>query len=173
MAWSLATGIALGFLSVAPMLKWPETFPLWTPLAATSLGAGVTWLLLILDWRKMLWRIEEITGADLGKDDAKDEPKAKPTVRVEVKSENGRVIEYDDLPGTIEILREVAVAHLVRGITLSRRELAGATNLSEGKADSLLKEMRRLGHARFIGGEPNAGTELTQKGRATFIQMAK
>ena len=130
-----------------------------------ALGGGfcVAWFALLISQRKHLWIIETIIGQDIDGDRAIGKPEPK-TINIEVSDPENRQIAYDVLPADERMLRDVAIAVFKKGCAFSRRELTQSTSLSENEIIALQTEMRRHGYARYKGGKPNAGTELTRKG---------
>jgi len=158
---ALGCGVAVCILAVGATLQWD--LPWWTPIMALGGGFSVAWFILLISQRKHLWIIETIIGQDIDGDGAVGEPKSK-TINIEVIDPENRQIAYDVLPADEEMLRDIAIAVFKKQCAFSRRELAQATSLSENDIITLQTEMRRHGYARYKGGKPNAGTELTRKG---------
>lgn len=163
-AWAGITGLAIG-LGAVPLTMW-QSWPWWTPAGVAAGGFAISWLMLLADWRKALWRVEEITHADLDGDKIVGEPERKPDVvhiELEEQQQTGRRVRYLDLPVSDEEIHRVAVAVLLHQRPFSRRALADL--LSDTKFRKLQRAMIEAGLAFYPGG-PNAGAELTAAGRA-------
>lgn len=162
-----AAGCAIAAFLPALGLTIIKGWSWWIPPSALVGAFSLSWFVLLFDQRKLLRIVETVIGKDIDGDGFEGQPQPepeKPPFRIQVESEGGRVIRFDDLPVDEETMVQVAAAVLQRGCNLSRRELAGATNLSEEKANELLEQMRFLRYARYKGATGNAGTELTNKG---------
>jgi hypothetical protein len=97
---SLCTGLLVGTLSTAVLMAFGvkvNPAQLWAGLALFVMTC--TWLLLLIDTRRLLWAIERLTGMDIDRD---GEVGPEQTLRVQVETDRGqkiasaRVLEVSD-----------------------------------------------------------------------------
>lgn len=158
-AWAGITSLAIG-LGTIPVTLW-QGWSWWTPATVAAGGFAISWLILLADWRKALWRVEEITHADPD-GDREEEPREEP-VHIELEDKDGRNFRYIDLPTSDEELHRVAVEVLLNGRAFSRRALNGV--IGAEKFRRLQRAMLKAGLIVFPSG-PRGGAELTAAGRA-------
>ena len=174
-AWAGLTGVAIGLLvaPIAVMAHWPW----WIVPASSSAGAGLAWFVLIPRWHQLLWRVEEIVGADLDEDDQVGHPTRPRNIRVEI-VEQGRQhhrIRFVDLPPTIEDSHLEQIAHAVmprpegEGRPFSRRSLQGI--ISPEQYRDLKEALLGAGLVTLAGRSERAGIVLTGAGRAFLRQF--
>jgi hypothetical protein len=160
---AIGCGVAACLLSVG--LTFGLDWPWWVPVVTLGGTMSLAWFVLLTDQRRLLRVVEKIVGRDIDGDGAVGVPE-RPAISIEVTDPENRQIAYDVLPANEEMLRDVALAVFSKDCPFSRRELARTTNLSEDEIIGLQTSMRQHGYARYKGGKPNAGTELTKKGEA-------
>ncbi len=163
-AWAGLTGVALG-LAAIPVTVW-QRWEWWTPLAVLAGGAAATWFVLLADWRRALWRIEEMTGVDVDGDEQIGPPPIS-TIRVEVAE--GRSMTFLDLP--LDQARTTTLARLALAGRLSERDVALV--LDRKTWGNLRARLLDGGFVRWRNpAEPRSGLLLTAKGRAVFTTLA-
>lgn len=158
---AIGCGVAACLLSIGATFAFD--WPWWVPIVTLGGTMSLAWFVLLMDQRKLLRVVERIIGRDIDGDGAIGTPE-RPSISIEVTDPENRQIAYDVLPADEEMLRDVALAVFKKDCPFSRRELARMTRLSEDEVINLQTAMRRHGYAKYRGGKPNAGTELTKKG---------
>jgi hypothetical protein len=158
----------LGLLIVSIRGEWPlqirYVFGFLFLLTTIFLLA---WLYLLGAHRSLLWFVETITGKDLDGDREKGKPEKEP-FPVEWTDKENKKQERHYWPIPEEQVREIGKAHLHQGVSLSKRELAKHTSLSEEKALEVLKYMRQKAYAQYVDGNT---TQLSGRGEYFFKQL--
>lgn len=162
-AWAGLTGVACSLLSI-PITIWSE-WPWWAPLVVLGGGAAITWLMLLVRWQNLLWRIEEIIGIDLDGDKIPGYPAKQTPIQIEITDQNQKSIRFIDLPIADEQMQRIAIA-MSNGASFSRRGLAGV--ISDNDYRILSEVMINAGLLRWKNDKPNQGGELTAAGRAVL-----
>jgi len=130
--------------------------------------AFVMWFKLLGSHRKLLWLVEIITGKDWDKDHQIGQPRKLEPFCVDWTDRENKRKEKHYWPIPEEQVREIGKAHLRRGASLSKRELAKHTSLSEEKALEVLAYMRQKAYAHYVDGNK---TELTGRGDYFFSRL--
>lgn len=142
------------------------------PLAGLVTGLGLTGWLFFRFSERAHWMIERIAGLDLNMDGYVGQPQvieAPPPLRVVLEQDQGRQVEYIDLPHRDKL------PYLASGLAEGTRTFSlDSCNhvLSRKEFGELRDEMLRRGLARWKN--PNAanrGLELTPAGRAIFRRI--
>jgi hypothetical protein len=148
-----------------------DAWPWWViPIVffcAFVIVSGFWWFKLLGAHRKLLWLVEMITGKDLDQDGQKGPPRQAEPFCVEWTDRENKRKEKHYWPVPEAQIREIGQAHL-RGVNLSKRELAKHTSLSEEKALEVLAYMRQKAYAQYVDGNR---TELTGRGEWFFKQL--
>lgn len=139
-------------------------------LAITS----VSWVLLLLDSRRLLWGLERITGMDLDDDDVIGELQT-----IEIHLQEGgqtRIIGAQWLGMSDERLLMLA-ADLVRGRSLAEGELGKDKALFPSGINEYRTVRKRLAEAGLVAlvnrDAPSQGYRITAAGRAVFRRLAE
>lgn len=164
-AWSAITGIAVASMVTAfkVWLGWSWHWPLVACFASTS----ITWILLLVDWRAMLWRVETITGMDVDKDGSKGKPEEKPNSHVvEFTDHSKKKKAWIEMPVDEKMMLKIAKAYGSGRFEFSRRDMMAATRISDDKFEKLQKLFLERAWAVYRKeGAPNSGVELTAAGK--------
>lgn len=142
----------------------------WALLAFVLTSAGC-WLFLLRDWRGIvLHRLETITDRDLDGDLIIGAPQK---VRVEIAEDNGRKMQFVDLPGDPDAIEKLA-AGLLAGKALSEGQWTGAgAPFTRAAFVQLRDELILRGLAEWIvKGSPTRGARLTSRGRAVMRYLS-
>lgn len=172
--WQAVISAVLGgvlVLVITVFLSIENEWSLWVPplsfLGATALILFCAWLWRLGAHCKLLWLVEMITGKDLDQDGQKGPPRQAEPFCVEWTDRENKRKEKHYWPVPEAQIREIGQAHL-RGVNLSKRELAKHTSLSEEKALEVLAYMRQKAYAQYVDGNR---TELTGRGEWFFKQL--
>jgi len=170
---STITGISLG-LSVGA-LAWVAGHdrPAALGLLSASIIQSGTWLLSLSRWHKWVYRLEDLTGWDLNQDGRIGREDPPEPVRVEVIQDNGRRVDFIDLPASQDQLVSLA-SGLITGIPLSENNWTGSgAPFSKREFHSIRDLLIRRGLARWINPRARAqGLELTGSGRSVMRRFA-
>jgi hypothetical protein len=174
LAQSFVSGLiaALLTLAVANLADW-ERPGTWA-LGAGALVAAAYWFSTLASWRRVVYAVETATGRDwdgdnrIGEPDEPGEP-----IRIEVASEDGRHVEFIDLPASQEQLIRLAEG-LLNGATLSEAAWTGAGNIfTRAEFAQLRNELIRRGLAAWNNPKtPARGATLTPGGQAAMRYFA-
>ena len=168
------TGAVCGLAALA-ITAWFE-LPAWgiagTVAAVATAGA---WLSYRGRWQ---WLLERITGADLNADGyiGKPEPQQAPAlsapIRVEVSRDEGRAVDFIDLPYPEKL--PALAAGLLAGRQFAQTSWVGAGQLfSRSEFDQVRDTMIERGLAAWKNPEAKAqGVTLTAAGRAVMRRLA-
>lgn len=171
------TGVLAGLL--AHVLRWPPGVSPWIVWLITTF-AVTSWAF----WRyseRGQWLIERITGADLNGDSFIGQPQAPmlpapaEPMRVIVSQDQGRSVDYIDLPPGIDAEK---MRLLARGVLGGRQFAlsvwAGPHQVfSRSEFEALRSVLIERGLATWRNpGSPNQGITLTGPGRAVFRRFA-
>lgn len=172
LAQSVITGaIMAGATWAAASLAEAEQPALLAALVG-ALAACAVWLSGLRAWRRVTYRLEDLTGEDYNGDGEIGEPQ---TVRVEVTQAEGqgRHTAFIELPASIEQLTRLA-AGLLEGAPFSEAHWTGAAGgFTRGEFSQLRAELIRRGLARWNNpGTPARGAALTPAGRAVMGKFA-
>jgi len=118
---SIITGVVIGAGVTATGLYFGRSRPWALGGWVAVLVVCVIWLLSLARWHKWVYKLEELTGLNLNGDPYVGPP---PTVRVEIREEEGRKGTIARLPATEAQLYELARA-LVKGATFSIEDWTG------------------------------------------------
>lgn len=170
-------GVAVGTVTLAiPAAIWTGA-PWWAPPAAALAIGGVTFaassVALVTDHRRLLWALEETVSLDPDRDGTVGEPLDPEILRVELTRDNGRRMDYIDLPGTPDQLRSLAVG-LLNGKGTSEAAWTGAGRpFSRSEYAALRAAMIERGLSSWANPDHHAqGWELTAAGRAILRKVA-
>lgn len=172
-------GLTAAFITAlcASYFEWSWWIPVLITGLVTTVGAVGIWFILLIDHRKLLVIIEDITGIDLDGldgDGTKGKPGNSGITRIEVtdrrteleEGEERKQMQFGDLPVDEETLRNIAIAIFYDKGSFSRSALVEARVISDSACRKLHEAMREAGWARYVDDKPTSGTELTGKGRA-------
>ena len=163
---AILSGLVAGAL--AAWLGWP----FWgIGFTAAAVAALASWLQYRARWAFVL---ERVLGVDLNHDGFVGEPYAEPArvepLRVIVEEDQGRHVEFIDLPYP-EKLPQLA-AGLLAGHTFAQESFNHI--LKRDKFNTVRDEMIRRGLARWkVPGAPTQGVELTPAGRAVMKRITE
>ncbi|HFD38520.1 MAG TPA: hypothetical protein ENJ31_01535 [Anaerolineae bacterium] len=150
------------------------------PLAAwAGLALGIStlaWLVLLGQTRRLLWAVERAIAQDLDGDGAvgKPVPPPPPTIRVEVAREDGRQVQFVDLPISPRAAGIIARG-VLRGQRLSESAWSGRGGVcSRSEFGRFRAVLIERGWAVWRNPQaPAQGIELTAAGRAVFRRLAE
>lgn len=165
LAQSLITGLFFGSAGVAVV-------DVATGLAFGLGCAGICWLILTDQHRRLLWNIETWTGADLDGDGETGKPQ---TTRIEIDVTDGQQRQLINLDTDIPLEKQIKFAKGVqRGKPLTEREWTGAGRLF---TDAEFEELRDALMARGLAKWKNSrhrkqGWILTGRGEKVMQRLA-
>jgi len=144
----------------------------WGTVAVVLVGAfGISWALLLVDHRRLLWALETLTRLDIidRSGDVGEPEQRRVTVEVVDRNQNGRGrIGYYNLSVDDQTLADVARAVLTLGVPFSRPGLTGAGVISHDQYRALAQEFVEAGLAVDV--PPNKRI-LTAAGRSLLRQL--
>ena len=163
---ALVTAVAFGGLGVLVAL-W-RSWPAWIGGAVAVASFATAWLLLLQGQRDLLWRTEEIVGADLDGDGTVGEPEPVPQViRLELTDRPDKAMSFLELVGISEadLLR---ISRLALQDRLSERNI----NLPRETWQRVRDELVERGLLAWrVDGAPRQGVVTTDAGRQTFERL--
>jgi hypothetical protein len=175
---SAVTGFLAGGAVGATAWILDAEHPLSLAGASWIVATYIAWLAYRAGWQ---YRLERVLGIDLTGDDVIGEPVEEsaslpaptPKVRVEISKDDGRGVEWLDLPVDYERLVMFS-REMTKGATFSYASLAGRDKLFSRPEFEILRDaFLKRGFARWINPHSrNQGVELTGKGRALIRQFA-
>jgi len=167
------TGVLVGLLAWA----FNATFSPW-------LAFAVAWFVVMpfSFWRyseRAMWMIERIAGADLNGDSFVGQPTQQQApaltapIRVEVSRDEGRAVDFIDLPVKPEKLPQLARG-LLAGRSFNQTAWTGSAGIfSRSEFDALRDTMIQRGLLAWRNPESKAqGCDLTAAGRAVMRRLA-
>lgn len=171
-----AIGAGLTVAGVLLVKRYPESAIAWGYLATVAVFT-LAWLLLLRRWVTVSDSIERAVGVDLDGDGligGYPEPAERQSVRVELSHDNGRRVEFIELPVSTEKLSEFAAGVLDgRGLTESAWIGSGGI-FTRAEFVRLRDELVRRGLLTWCNPhERSRGTELTHAGTAAFRYLAE
>jgi len=168
---SLITGVIIGLAVVAFAwyVSWPKPWSLGLLIA--SLTQCAAWLISLARWHRWVYKLEDLTGWDLNRDGQignRPDP-----IRVEVIQQEGRQVDFIDLPASQEQLISLA-SGLMIGAPFAETHWTGErAPFSKGEFHQVRDTMIRRGLARWVNPRAHAqGMELTAPGRAVMRRFA-
>lgn len=171
---AVISGTMIAFVTI-PITIGGVLFDMWswwvvpiTVACAFIAVTGFVWFKLLGSHRKLLWLAETITGKDLDGDGQRGRPRKPEPFCVDWTDRENKRKEKHYWPIPEGQVREIGEAHLLRGASLSKRELAKHTSLSEEKALEVLAYMRSKAYAIYVDGNR---TELTGRGDYFFSRL--
>ena len=162
---SLISGVVAGAVGLAACWAFG-----WSLRIAGAVGLAVlalTWVLLLVDHRRLLWAVESLTRGDINGDGAIGEPAR---LILEVKHNNNDRQGFDFLH--LGIAQPVFLQWA--GAVVAGRSLAVASwvgrggSFSRSQYDAMLAELERAGIVARDGESSNAAWVLTAAGRETL-----
>jgi len=157
--------------AVAGAAAWALGWPAWVAAFAGLAVLAVSWVLLLLDHRRLLWAVENVTRADLDGDGETGRPLAAPSKLVLEVIQNGERRGIDFLQLDIEegaFLQWAAAAIAGRSLAVSGWVGRGRP-FTRGQYDGMLAELERAGIVRLADPRnPQNGRELSPAGRAAL-----
>lgn len=171
MAQAIITGALFGAAAwfYAWLLRSPKA---WQWGAGVGLGVAVlSWLLLLFKWSDLTQPLERFLQRDINQDGYIGPP---PTVRIEVKREDGRQIQFAEIPTTKEKLIDFARAVALENQPISESRWSGAGALfSKDEFRAVRAELLARGWLRWKNPDfHDQGAELSPAGRAILKQYA-
>ena len=167
---AIATGVFFGALATwaAWKLRSPD-FGQWG-LGVFLAIQSLAWLLLLWRWLGLTAPLERLTRLDINHD---GHIGPAPVVRVEVKSEDGKSMQFADLPTTKAKMTDFARGVLA-GTPISERHWSGAGALfSQNEFRTIRDIFLARGWLRWSNPEyPQQGAELSPAGKAVLRQFA-
>lgn len=171
-AQAITTGALCGAAAAiyAWLLKSPTA---WRWGIGVAVGVAVlVWIAMLARWLDLTRPLERIVNRDINGDGFIGQP-PRQVVRVEVKSEDGKRVQYADLPTSQEKMADFARG-VLGGTPISERHWSGAGALF---SQNEFREIRDLfiarGFMRWANPEyPQQGTELTPAGRSILKTFA-
>jgi hypothetical protein len=171
LAQAIITAVLIGLATgiIAAWLGWPG----WKlGITAGCLTAVYSWLSYRGRWAQIL---ERLLGVDLNNDGfvGAPDPGPMPPVRVELLQDEGRAVDYIDLPASKEQLRELADGLQV-GRQFALTAWAGPNRpFTRVEFEALRDALIARGLAKWKReGAPNQGCELTRPGAAVLRRFA-
>lgn len=168
---SLMTGLFLGFTVIVfgHYFKWRNPWGLG--LLVASLIQCMVWLVSLARWHRWVYKLEDLTGWDLNRDGqvgSRPEP-----IRVELIQQEGRQVDFIDLPASQDQLISLASGLLGRTPMAETHWTGEHRPFSKGEFHSVRDEMLRRGLLRWVNDHAHAqGMELTAPGRAVMRRFA-
>lgn len=127
--WAVGSWFVFGFLGlVLAIVKWEGEW-LARGLVGGALIGALLWLALAVQWHRLLWKVERITGRDLDRDGHQGEPPRVVRVEIDERHAGGFSRRWGDLPVDEEKMVDVALAidgGLLRELPGNNRELTPA-----------------------------------------------
>lgn len=159
----LLVGLLIGAFDVEISAWWTMPIVMLATFLATFLASS----------SRGQWLVERISGADLNGDGVIGQPlpllPEPQTVRVEISEDQGRHVEFIDLPARPEQLKSLATG-LQQGRTFALT--AWSNQFTRPEFEMLRDEMVRRGLARWKNDKHHQlGADLTPAGRAVFKRL--
>lgn len=166
--------VALPVGLVAALVDFPS--PWQIGLVTWALTQALVWAGLLLRWMDIVSALENFLQKDLNGDGfiGDEEPQREtPTVRVEYVENQGRHVEYVDLPVDEEKLIDLA-SGVLAGLPFAESQWSGAgALLSRSQFRALRDEFMRRGWLEWINPDARAqGVQFTRQGGAVIRHFA-
>lgn len=138
-----------------------------------GLITGVSWFALLVNWRNVVWRLEEIYGVDIDKDQQVGHPVERFKVEITRRSGNSYSTQYlDDMPLTITHAQMLFPA-LAKGVSFSENNWVSPKKMSRDQFLDLRNYWLDLGWLVWINPDrPKLGTNFTEIGRSAVKNIA-
>jgi len=155
-----------GIAAAAGSLGLFQVSPLALGAIAGSVSGLASWRRSLSDWRLAMY------GFDYGQEPEQVQV-IPPPIRVELSSNNGRSMQFVDLPADVDQLVTLG-AGIVQGLSFTESQWVGAGQpFTRGQFVRLRSEMIRRGLASWISENNTArGCRVTGKGQALFRHFA-
>jgi len=167
---ALISGVVAGAVVLALCVAFGWALRIAGAVALAVLA--ITWLLLLIDHRRLLWAVENLTRADLDHDGAVGEPV---TLRLEVKhsGNGGRRFDFLHLGVSDAAFLQWASA-VVAGRSLAVSSWVGrGQGFSRSEYDAMLAELERSEIVEKSGKGTNAAWVLTPEGREALRECVR
>ena len=133
---------------------------------------GIVWLILLSNWRELVWNMEAQLGMDLTGDQVIGRPGDEdiPIVEVWLNSTDGRQQQRAQLPASESELRQLAQGILLKNLLFTEDAWTGRGKLfSQGRFQELRQAFIEKGWASWIDPlEHRTGVQITPPGRAVL-----
>lgn len=123
-----------------------------------------------MDWRKLVHGLEDISRRDIDGDFEIGEPER---CRIEISENEGRRVQFLDLPVSVERL-SIMAGRLLEGVTFSEGNMIGSDNLFNRREFKMI-QADFVKRGLFEWNSPGTvarGVKLTKSGRAVMRQLA-
>lgn len=142
-------GIAAG--GIAAIVEQPKSAIIG--LITTSVTSGLVWAIALQWHNRLLWTIEEITGADIDQDGAVGPPRQTPIDEVDERYDNGtpKLVKLDWLPIAPEETQKLAIAVVVSGVRFVRDDLVRAEAIKFNDYGKVMKVLLNRNYLRKSG----------------------
>ena len=165
---SLISGAVAGAVTLALCVAFGWQMRIAGAVALAVLA--LAWVWLLVDHRRLLWAVENLTHADVNRDGAIGQPEPARLV-LEVKHSGGERSGFDFLHLGIDQADFLTWARAVLdGRSLAVGQWVGRGRLfTRGQYDALMSELERAGIVRAADARnPQSGRELSPAGRAAL-----
>lgn len=165
---SLISGVVAGAVTLALCVAFGWQMRIAGAVALAVLA--LAWVWLLVDHRRLLWAVENLTHADVNRDGAIGQPEPARLV-LEVKHSGGERSGFDFLHLGIDQADFLTWARAVLGgQSLAVGQWVGRGRLfTRGQYDALMSELERAGIVRAADARnPQSGRELSPAGRAAL-----
>ena len=181
---SLVSGVLFGFAMgvIAAVAKWQSPWGwFWACLAISQV---IVWAWRLIEWADMVKLLEQITMMDLNGDGevGADYEAQKKITRIEIVRDNGRTVQFADLPASETQLTQLAQALLVAGSSGDAPRIFAAESqwcgtgkpFSKREFRRLRETMLKVGYLAWINERYHAqGVTLTRTGVDVLSQYLK
>lgn len=165
---ALISGMVAALLVAVGVMAWGWS---WAAVGASGVGVlAITWALLLVDHRRLLWAVENLTSGDLDGDGVVGNPEpARLVLEVKQETSERRGLDFLHLDVDQAIFLTWARAALA-GQSLAVAAWVGRGRpFTRGQYEGMLAELERSGIVRLSDARnPQNGRELTGAGRAAL-----